>query len=166
MTGTDAIRAAVDELLGVLSTRNIIGEPMEMGDKIIMPITKMGMGFSASQGKDSRGNEISKMKAGGGAGVMPVAIVVVFKEIPGEEGVKVIPLSGRSSDRLYLGSIAGAAQSILERIAASREGSEKESAEKESAEKESAEKEKAKKERTEKERGDKRSSQQTAILIE
>ncbi len=71
---------------------------------------------------------------------MPVAIVVVFKEIPGEEGVKVIPLSGRSSDRLYLGSIAGAAQSILERIAASREGSEKESAEKESAEKESAEK--------------------------
>ncbi|MGB4680652.1 hypothetical protein, partial [Methanothrix sp.] len=78
----------------------------------------------------------------------------------------VIPLSGRSSDRLYLGSIAGAAQSILERIAASREGSEKESAEKESAEKESAEKEKAKKERTEKERGDKRSSQQTAILIE
>ena len=166
MTGTDAIRAAVDELLGVLSTRNIIGEPMEMGDKIIIPITKMGMGFSASQGKESRGNEISKMKAGGGAGVMPVAIVVVFKEIPGEEGVKVIPLSGRSSDKLYIGGIAGATQSILERIAASRERSEKESAEKESTEKESAEKEKAKKERTEKERGDKRSSQETAILIE
>jgi uncharacterized spore protein YtfJ len=46
---TDAIRATVDELLKVLSARNIIGEPMDLEDKIIIPITKMGMGFGTGQ---------------------------------------------------------------------------------------------------------------------
>lgn len=132
MTGTDAIRATVDELLRVLSARNIIGEPMDLEDKIIIPITKMGMGFGTGQGMEPGGKETLKVEAGGGAGVIPVAIVVVFKGIPGEDGVKVIPLSSRKSDSQPLAEVASVAQSILERFAASQERKGKERQEKKS----------------------------------
>lgn len=141
MTGTDAIRATVDELLGVLSARNIVGEPIEIEEKIIIPITKMGMGFGTGQGRESGSNETIKVEAGGGVGVLPVAIVVVFKGIPGESGVKVIPLSGRSSGDQPLSGIASATQSILEMIAASQE-------------------------RRDMERRDKKSSKERAVLVE
>lgn len=141
MTGTDAIRATLDELLRVISARNIIGEPMEMEDKIIIPITKMGMGFGTGQGRESRSSETVKVEAGGGAGVVPVAIVVVFKGIPGEDGVKVIPLSSRSSNNQPLSEIASVAQSILERFAATQE-------------------------RRDIERKEKRSSKERAVLVE
>ena len=139
MTSTDAIRATVDELLRVLSARNIIGEPMDLEDKIIIPITKMGMGFGT--GQEPGESEAIKVKAGGGVGVIPIAIVVVFKGIPGEDGVRVIPLSGHISGNQPLAEIAGAAQSILERFAASQE-------------------------RKEKDRKEKRSSRETAVLVE
>jgi len=121
MTGTDAIRATMDELLGVLSARNIVGEPIELEDKIIVPITKMGMGFGTGQRKEFRSNETVKFEAGGGGGIIPVAIVVVFKGIPGEDGVKVIPISGRSPRNQSLSEIASSVQSFLERLAASKE---------------------------------------------
>jgi uncharacterized spore protein YtfJ len=133
MTSTDAIRATVDELLRVLSARNIIGEPMDLEDKIIIPITKMGMGFGTGQGMEPGGKETIKVEAGGGAGVIPVAIVVVFKGIPGEDGVKVIPLSSHSSGNQPLAEVASVAQSILERFAASQERKGKERQEKKSS---------------------------------
>ncbi len=132
MTGTDAIRATVDELLAVLSARNIAGEPIEMEDKVIIPITKMGMGFGTGQGKEAGGGETIKIEAGGGVGVIPVAIVVVLKGIPGEEGVKVIPLSGPSPANQPLSGMASATQSILERIAATQEKRDMERKEKKS----------------------------------
>jgi len=73
--------------------------------------------------------------------LVPIAIVVVFKGIPGEDGVKVIPLSGHISGNQPLAEMASAAQSILERFAASQE-------------------------RKEKDRKEKRSSRETAVLVE
>ena len=133
MTGTDAIRATVDELLRVLSARNIIGEPMDLEDKIIIPITKMGMGFGTGQGMEPGGKETIKIEAGGGVGVIPIAIVVVFKGITGEDGFKVIPLSGQRSVNQPLAEVASAAQSILERFAAAQERKGKEGKEKRSS---------------------------------
>jgi uncharacterized spore protein YtfJ len=89
MAVEDAIKATVDELLKALSAKNIIGEPIETEDKIIIPLTKMGMGF----GTGTAHAELGPGGAGGGVGVFPVAVVVVFKGVPGSEGVKVIPLA-------------------------------------------------------------------------
>jgi len=133
MTGTDAIRATVDELLGVLSDRNIAGEPIEIDDKMIIPINKMGMGFGTGQARESGSNETIKVEAGGGMGIIPVAIVVVFKGVPGEKGVKVIPLSDQSPGNQPLSEIASVAQSILERIAASQERKDMERKDKDSS---------------------------------
>jgi uncharacterized spore protein YtfJ len=95
MGAEDAIKATVDELLKVLSAKNIIGEPIEMEDKMIIPITKMGMGFGtgSSPGGGTQGKEEGSSGAGGGAGVFPVAVVIVFKGVAGSEGVKVVPLA-------------------------------------------------------------------------
>jgi len=96
MPGVDAIKATLDELLDALSAQSIIGEPIEMEDKIIIPITKMGMGFGTDIGQtglDASKEGLERCKACGGVGIFPVAVVVVFKGIFGPEGVKVVPLS-------------------------------------------------------------------------
>jgi len=122
MTGVDAIKATVDELIKALSAKNIIGEPIEMEDKIIIPITKMGMGFGTGQGREDVSKGVLSSGAGGGVGVFPVAVVVVFKGIPGAEGVKVIPLSSHGSITEPVTSIA---DTVLERIVHYMEGKEK-----------------------------------------
>ena len=120
MTGVDAIKATVDELIKALSARNIMGEPIEMEDKIIIPITKMGMGFGTGQGREDASKGV--LTSGAGGGVFPVAVVIVFKGIPGIEGVKVIPLSGQSAITEPVTSLA---DNIIEKVARYWESREK-----------------------------------------
>ena len=77
MPGVDAIKATLDELFESLSAQ-LIGEPIELEDKIIIPITKMGMGFGTNIGRtgpDVSKEGLERCKAGGGVGVFPVAVV-------------------------------------------------------------------------------------------
>lgn len=45
MAADDAAKAAIDELYKSLTIDRIIGAPIEIGDKIILPITRMGIVF-------------------------------------------------------------------------------------------------------------------------
>ncbi|HSD58828.1 MAG TPA: spore germination protein GerW family protein [Methanotrichaceae archaeon] len=124
MAAEDAIRTTVDELLKALSANNIIGEPIETEDKILIPITKMGMGFGTGTGQGT--GEMNKGEiaggAGGGVGVFPVAIVVIFKGVTGSEGVKVMPLAAPSP---LAESMVHIANTLVERLTNRREGGEK-----------------------------------------
>jgi len=93
MAVEDTTKATIQELQKVLSANNIIGAPVEMEDKIIVPITKMGMGFGtgSSHGSDKNIGGTSG-GAGGGVGVFPVAVVIVLKGVSGHEGVRVVPI--------------------------------------------------------------------------
>jgi uncharacterized spore protein YtfJ len=124
MAVEDTIRTTIDELQKVLSAKNITGEPIEMEDKIVLPITKMGMGFGtgSSQGGNNRNSEGASGGAGGGIGVFPVAVVIVFKNVAGPEGVKVIPLGTPSALSESLGEVVSA---IMEWFSAKKESSEK-----------------------------------------
>ena len=93
----DPIKTTVEEIRKVLNIENIIGNPIETDDKILIPVTMMGMGFGAGMGEgkgmmsaDASG---AGAGAGGAAGIKPVAMIVVFKNISGPEGVKVLTLS-------------------------------------------------------------------------
>jgi uncharacterized spore protein YtfJ len=117
MPGVDAKKATLDELFEALSAQ-LIGEPIELEDKIIIPITKMGMGFGTNIGRT--GPDVSKevrerYGAGGGVGVFPVAVVIVFKGIFGPEGVKVVPLLPPGE------SLSDIAHVFMERIIGHRE---------------------------------------------
>jgi len=69
---------------------------MELEDRIVIPINKMDMALGANMvraGPDV-GQEDRKIRAvGGGVGVSPIAVVIIFKGISGPEGVKVALLS-------------------------------------------------------------------------
>jgi uncharacterized spore protein YtfJ len=124
MAAEDAIRTTVDELLKALSANNIIGEPIETEDKILIPVTKMGMGFGTGIGPgtgDMNKGEIAG-GAGGGVGVFPVAIVVIFKGVTGSEGVEVMPLTAPSP---LAESMVHVANTLIERLTSRKEGGEK-----------------------------------------
>jgi len=117
MPGVDAKKAALDELFEALSAQ-LIGKPIELEDKIIIPITKMGLGFGTNIGRtgpDASEEVRERCKAGGGVGLFPVAVVIVFKGISGPEGVKVVPLSPPGE------SLSDIAQVFMERIMGHRE---------------------------------------------
>jgi uncharacterized spore protein YtfJ len=126
MAAEDAIKATIDELLKALSAKNIIGEPIEMEDKIIIPITKMGMGFGTGVGQggdDARTGEVASA-AGGGVGVFPVAVVIVFKNVVGSEGVKVVPLAAPSP---LTEPVSNIARILVDRLVSRKESGEKKS---------------------------------------
>ncbi|MGV8143468.1 MAG: GerW family sporulation protein [Methanothermobacter sp.] len=90
----DPIKTTVEEIRKVLNIENVIGEVIETDDKTLIPITKMGMGFGAgmAEGKQES-NGGSGSGAAGAAGIEPIAMIVVFKNVEGPEGVKVLTLS-------------------------------------------------------------------------
>ncbi len=96
----DPIKTTVEEIRKVLNIENVIGEVIETDDKTLIPITKMGMGFGAGMGEGKGGSQSqsegsgSLAGAGGAAGIEPIAMIVIFKNVEGPEGVKVLTLSG------------------------------------------------------------------------
>lgn len=122
MPAEDAIRTTVDELLKVLSARNIVGEPIEMEDKVIMPVTKMGMGFGAGAGQGTPESRASGGGAGGAVGVYPVAVVIIFKGVSGPEGVKVIPLT---TPNAVAESVAELTSTVIGKFTGKKESGEK-----------------------------------------
>ena len=94
MSAEDADKFTVDDIEKAISAMSIVGEPIEMEDKIIIPIAKMGMGFGAKVGpgiKDTVKGGIAG-GVGGGAGVFPVAVLIIFKGVTGPKGIKVVRL--------------------------------------------------------------------------
>jgi uncharacterized spore protein YtfJ len=110
MSAEDQIKTTIEELLKVLATKNIIGEPIEMDDKTLIPVTRIGMGFGAGigEGKGEKGEGGKGGGAGGGAGVDPVALIVILKGVPGPEGVKVLSLAAPNPIAKAIGEITPA----------------------------------------------------------
>jgi uncharacterized spore protein YtfJ len=123
MAAEENIKATIDELQKVLTANNIIGAPIEMEDKIIVSITKMGMAFGAgsSQCGDNKKAGGTSGGAGGGVGVFPVAVVIVTKGVVGHEGVKVVPLGTPNALAESMGEIASV---LMERFSRKKESRE------------------------------------------
>lgn len=87
------MKTLIEELSKVLSPDNVFGQPIEQEDKIIIPVVKvsLGLGSGSGQGKAKEGASEGQ-GGGGGAGVEPVAVITVFKGVPGPDGVKVMQL--------------------------------------------------------------------------
>lgn len=115
----------LDELKKILSAETVIGEPLTVEDKILIPVIKVGFGGGAGSGR-GRGKERSEgFGAGGGigGGIIPVALIVIFKGIEGPEGIKVLSLQEPSKIGKVLAKVAPV---ILERFLGEREVEEEE----------------------------------------
>ncbi|MCJ7445447.1 MAG: hypothetical protein MUO26_13135 [Methanotrichaceae archaeon] len=122
MAAEDAIKTTVDELVKALSANNIMGQPIDMEDKMIIPVTKMGMGFGTGMNQSNEEKEINGLAggAGGGVGVFPVALVIVFKGISGPGGVQIVPLTQPSAVAETMAQIASA---IISKFSGQKESS-------------------------------------------
>jgi len=80
-----------EEFRSTVKVETAIGEPIELADKTLIPIFAIGFGIGSGggSGKEKEGQGYG---VGGGGGISPVALVAVFKDIPGPEGLKVLSL--------------------------------------------------------------------------
>jgi len=90
----DAIKTTVEELRKVLNIENVIGETIETEDKILIPVTRFGMAFGAGMGEGKGPQDQGGKGAGaaGGTGIEPIAMIAVFKDVKGPEGIKLLSL--------------------------------------------------------------------------
>jgi uncharacterized spore protein YtfJ len=84
------IKTSVEELRKLINVDNVIGNPIETEDKILIPVVKMVVGFGS--GENLFGGEGSDA-IGAGAGVEPISMVMIPKKGSDAEGVRVLDLS-------------------------------------------------------------------------
>lgn len=75
------VRSKADELLEALSAIGEAGEPLELEDKVVIPLAEVAMGLVAKRG------------GCGGLRLDPASVVVVLKGVSGPDGIKVFSLA-------------------------------------------------------------------------
>jgi uncharacterized spore protein YtfJ len=106
-------KTAIDEIERLLNTKTVVGEPMVIEGKTLIPLVSLGFGFGAGGGmgkapksKDEKNLEGLGGGTGGGGGIKPVGILVVD-----ENGVHFEPVRGGTTSVL---------EKVVETFAASR----------------------------------------------
>ncbi len=89
----DLVKTTLGEIEKVLSTRTVVGEPITIEGTTLIPLISVGFGFGAGGGE---GKAEAKQKGEGvgggtvgGAGVRPIAIIIIDKG-----GVRIEPIKG------------------------------------------------------------------------
>jgi len=91
------LKTLAEELSSILSSESVIGEPIIQEDKVLIPVTKLGFAVGSGSGKGT-GQESGGegTGGGGGGGVEPIALIAIYKNITGPEGVQILPLKAPS----------------------------------------------------------------------
>ena len=78
------LKATLAEVERLLSTRTVVGEPINVDGQTIIPLIAVGFGFGAGggSGKEQKTTRLEGLGAGSGAGggVKPVAVIIVNKD--------------------------------------------------------------------------------------
>jgi uncharacterized spore protein YtfJ len=96
MSGDELLKLTADEVSRLLSPAQVIGTPLEIGDKVVIPLVHFGFGFGAGTGHGREKSE-GGSGAGGGGGISPVALVIMHKDVQGPEGIQVMSLRKESA---------------------------------------------------------------------
>jgi len=85
----------VEELEKILSTRTVVGDPIEVDGHTLIPLISVGFGFGGGGGSGTGGGsegEGTGGGTGGGGGVKPVGVIVID-----DDGVRVEPIRGSAA---------------------------------------------------------------------
>ena len=103
-------KESTEEMERLLSSKSVVGEPINVNGYTVVPLLSMGFGFGAGggsgKGKNGHGGEGYGGGAGGGGGVKPVAALIIS-----HDGVKIEPIQGPPSGLEKLGAAIGTALS-------------------------------------------------------
>lgn len=112
------IKTTVEELKKLINVDNVIGEPIETDDKILIPVIRVGFGFGT--GENILGNE-NTGAVGAGAGVEPISMVLIPKKGNDAEGVRVLDLSKGSDANKALSDLGLMITDLVKNYMDSRE---------------------------------------------
>jgi uncharacterized spore protein YtfJ len=86
----ELIKSILDELKAIAKTETIVGEPITIGDKTIVPVCKITLGFGAGGGTGGTKDKGEGAGSGGGGGVaiFPAAFIVIKGDEVSVLGVK------------------------------------------------------------------------------
>jgi uncharacterized spore protein YtfJ len=113
------IETTVEELSKLININNVIGDPIETEDKILIPVMRMGFGFGA--GENLLGRENAGSAAGAGAGVEPVSLVMIPKRGGDAEGVRVLDLTKRTQTNKALSELGLIISDLVKKYTDSRQ---------------------------------------------
>ncbi|MGB9177376.1 MAG: spore germination protein GerW family protein [Methanoregula sp.] len=89
LSSEDMLRETALELEKIIASKNVIGTPVDIGDKTVIPLSRFGFGFGAG---GAHMNQAGGEGGGAGGGIEPIALIVVHKDVSGLEGIKVLSL--------------------------------------------------------------------------
>jgi len=122
----EQMKELLSEMKRTFSVEAAIGEPMSLEDKTIIPVAKMSFGAGGGSGSGGEG-EGSGSGFGVGGGVEPVAFLIVYRGVPGKEGVQLMEL--RPKGKLW--EIASAIAPMVMRMMGRKETTPEQEKEKE-----------------------------------
>lgn len=70
------VHTMLEKMQTTLKSETIIGQPIVVGDKTLIPITKVTFGFGAGGGEKKKESDFGG-GSGGGASIEPVAFIVI-----------------------------------------------------------------------------------------
>lgn len=88
----NSVEKTLKEIQKVMNTNSIIGNPITTKDKVIIPISKTALGFGVGVANNAGKSTTELGGAGGGGSIDPVALVIVYNNIPGPDGIEVLPI--------------------------------------------------------------------------
>ncbi|MCW3133232.1 MAG: spore germination protein GerW family protein [Methanophagales archaeon] len=122
----EVIKSVWEELRKTIMVETAIGKPIEIEDKTLIPIFAVGFGAGGGGGGRGKEKEGQGYGVGGGGGITPIALVAVFKGIPGPDGMKVLSLKPSGAIERIVGE---ALPMVMEKIKEMKEEKEGKKAE-------------------------------------
>lgn len=118
------VKATMEEIEAMLTTKRVVGEPIDAQGRTLIPLVSLGFGFGAGGGTGSGWGPPSKGTTpphgegtgggtGGGGGVRPVGVIVIDKDGVHVEGIN----GGKPSAFERFGEVIG---KVVERRAGER----------------------------------------------
>ena len=103
MSSEQMLNETACQLKEFLASKNVMGEPTDFEEKVVIPIARFGFGFGSGgvQAKDGSG-----VGAGGGGGIDPVALIILHKDVKGPDGVQVMSLRKESAIAQVISSLS------------------------------------------------------------
>lgn len=74
----ELLTSIISQLKEIAATESIVGKPVTFGDKLVVPVSRLSVGFGAGGGEDESKGVNSRFGGGGGGGakVEPVGFII------------------------------------------------------------------------------------------
>lgn len=79
---TDLVSSIMSELQNIAKTETIVGEPVKLGQKMVVPVSRLSLGFAVGGGEGEAPEKGGGFGGGGGGGakIEPVGFIVIDED--------------------------------------------------------------------------------------